>query len=174
MIINDLINDIKSHLELSAEVIPLRGTEINVGEDFKARITLKNTFRNHDEGGASYKNIILQITGTPYAKVVAPNEMRYVVIHVTTEFNNTLPVNKSVTLTDVKFIATAQFTVNPSPIQPIDLGSGELGPPGPLFMEPYARYILSADFDYEELFKVGNKGELLTQIEPAPITIGNR
>ena len=177
MVIENLVKDIRSHLVLSAEIDSDVGGRLVVGETFKVKLAIKNTFRNHDEGGSSYKNIVVWVRGTQYAEIVGVNDRGIKIFQVTTDYNNVLPMGISVVIADVVFKAKKAFTVYDiinEPVQTTGNSSNQdpstTQPPEFItasdLLEPYATYGILADFDYEELFKVSHNDKLYVQIEP--------
>ena len=142
--LNDLRNEARNNLVLTADVIATQGRDIDVGEQFTVRFTVRNHFSGSNDdvglGHAHFNNVALEVGGSPHATVVGGNRTIPMADHL--GFGNSAS-------TDVVFNATSR------------LPDGFLSWPS----ENYANVRILADFDVVRFFRVASRASFFTQID---------
>ena len=144
MSLNSLRNEARNNLTVTANVINQQGGDIDVGEQFTVRFTVRNNFtggNGESPGHAHYRNVRLQVAGTNFASVVDGNRTIDITDHLGFDGSES---------TDVTFQATdtvpaSFFNWWPS--------------------EPYAGVTALADFDIDRFFRIVQSETFSTQIE---------
>ena len=143
MSLNDLRDEAVSNLNVTASIVSQNGGDIDIGEQFTARFTVRNQFHGgegENRGHAHYNDVRLRVASTSLASVVGGDR--------TIDVTNHLGYGHSDTV-DVTFLAEAKLAnilwINPT--------------------ESYAKVDVFADFDIPKFFNIVQSETFATQID---------
>jgi hypothetical protein len=141
--LNDLRDEARQNLVLSAEIVETQGNDLDVGEEFKVRFVVTNRFTGSEgerPGHAHFRNVRLRLEGTAYAEPLKLDKNPMLIADHLGYGNS---VGKTIT-----FKAKAKipaFIVN--------------------LPEPYVVARVEADFDIARFFHVVQDEVFFTQID---------